>query len=94
MVDEVIALLADRRGFPARLFELASRRATPTVRVAHTGQEQAQPERSCYADHDADEEHRAGRAGHLEAEHREPIGERMLAARVTEYTRDTDDHCG
>jgi hypothetical protein len=46
------------------------------------------------ADHDAVEEQRAGGAGHVVAEHRESVVQRMSAAAIAEHTGHAGDHRG
>src|SRR5664279_68347 len=94
LVDEVVPSLADSGRLAAGLLESATRRAAAAGGAARAGQEQAQPEQGDGPDHDAVEEQRAVGAGHVVAEHREPVGERMRAATVTENAGHADDHRG
>src|SRR5664280_794084 len=94
LVDEVVPSLADSGRLAAGLLESATRRAAAAGGAARAGQEQAQPEQGDGPDHDAVEEQRAVGAGHVVAEHREPVGERMRAATVAENTGHADDHRG
>src|SRR5450759_1298261 len=94
LVDEVVPSLADSGRLAAGLLEPATRRAAAAGGAARAGQEQAQPEQGDGPDHDAVEEQRAVGAGHVVAEHREPVGERMRAATVAENTGHADDHRG
>src|SRR5664280_2005773 len=94
LVDEVIASLADSGRLAAGLLESATRRAAAPGGAARAGKEQAQPEQGDGPDHHAVEEQRAVGAGHVVAEHREAVGERMRAATVAENTGHADDHRG
>ena len=77
--DQVVAILADRGRLLAGLPEPAAGGAAATRGTARAGQQQAQPDQGNRPDHDAIEEERASGAGHVVAEHREPVAERMPA---------------
>jgi hypothetical protein len=94
LVDEVVAFPGDGGGLAAGLFEPAACRAAAAGGAARACQQQAQPGHGNRPDHDAVKEQRAGGAGHVVTEHREPVGERMLAAAVAENTGHADDRDG
>src|ERR1035437_9014796 len=83
LVEQVVTVVADRGGLPAGAAGSAPARA---------GQQQAQPEQGQRADHDAVEEKRAGGAGHVVAEDREVVGERMPAAAIGQHAGYSGDH--
>src|SRR6185437_3845669 len=56
------------------------------------GQQQAKAGQGDRPDHDAVQEQRAGGPGHVIAEHRERMGERMAAAAIGQDTGHADDH--
>jgi len=85
--EEIVAVPADDCGLAARLSEFAARLTAPTGGAARTAQQHAQPQHADGHNHDPVEKQRAGRAGHVVAEHRESAGQRMSAARVAEYHR-------
>src|SRR5579859_7504614 len=99
LADEVVAVLADRGGLLAGLGGLAlglpkpaPRRAAAAGGVPYAGQQQPQPEQGHRPHRDSVQEHRA-RAGHVVAEHREPVREPVRAA-VTENPGHADDDRG
>jgi hypothetical protein len=82
LLEQIVAVLADGGGLAARLAESAAGLAAATRGAARAGQQQAQPEQGQSSDHDAVEEQRSGRAGHVIAEHREMMGEPMPIAAI------------
>ena len=77
LADQVVAVMADGGGLAAGLRQPRPRRAAAPRGPAGAGQQQAQPEQCERADHDAVQEQRPGRPGHVVAKHREPVRQRV-----------------
>src|SRR5512140_3466906 len=92
LAEQVVAVLADGGGLAAGLPESAAGLAAAAGGAARAGQQQAQPDQAECPDHDAVQEQRAGGAGHVVAEHRELVGERMLAAAIRQDAGHAGDH--
>jgi len=82
LADQVVAVLADGGGLAPGLPQPAAGVAAAAGGAARAGQQHAQPEQGQCPDHDAVQEQGAGRAGHVIAEYREGVGERMPGAAV------------
>jgi DNA-3-methyladenine glycosylase II len=98
LVEQFVAFLADRGGLPLGPGQPAAGLAAPAGGTARPRQQQAEPEHAQRPEDDAVEEQPAGRAGHVIAEHREGMTERMRgppvrqdAAHADGYRRDQDD---
>ena len=92
LAEQVVPVLADGRGLAAGPSQAAAGLVTAPGGAAGSGKQQAQPGQGDGPDHDAVEEQLAGGAGHVIAEHRERMGERMAAAVVGQDADHADDH--
>ncbi len=94
LADQVVAIGADGGRLAARLPEPPAGGAAAAGGPPCAGQQQAQPGQGDRADHDPGQEQRAGGSGHVVAEHREPVGQRVPAAAVAENSGHADNHRG
>jgi glycerol uptake facilitator protein len=92
LAEQVVAVPADGGGLAAGLGEPAAGLAAAAGGAARAGQQQAQPEQGQCPDHDAVQEQRAGRAGHVVAEHREGVSERVPVAAIGQDAGQAGDH--
>ena len=89
--EQGVAVAVGKRRFTLGPLEVASG-VSPAARGAPSaGQQHAKSQHCHRADHDPEQEQRAGRPSDVIAEHREVLGQRVRGPGIAQHTHDRDD---